>query len=191
MSSNGSGIPYAAECLYTETEVAACLDRMAGEIEVEVGGHDPLILCVMTGAIPVTAALMLRLPFPLQLDYVHATRYRGELRGGELEWLHKPETGLRDRIVLLVDDILDEGETLAGIRDWCLEQGASRVLTAVLVDKQHERRCARLRQADFTGLMTPDRFLVGYGMDYQSYGRNAPGIYALTVADSEPVQDSS
>lgn len=168
-----------ADRLYSRTEVEAAIDRLAESLTRDLAGEDPLLLCVMNGGIVLAGSLLTRLPFRLQIDYVHASRYRGELRGSDLQWIHQPATSLRDRCVLVLDDILDEGDTLAGIRDWCLTQGASRVITAVLVDKQHDRRCEALPAADYTALYAEDRYLFGYGMDCREYWRNAPGIYAL------------
>ena len=106
-------------------------------------------------------------------------RYRQETTGGILEWKLQPESDMKDRTVLIVDDILDEGTTLCAIADYCLAHGAREVLTAVLVDKIHERKARPGLKADFTGLYVEDRFLFGYGMDYKGYWRNAPGIYAV------------
>ena len=168
-----------ADCLATQTEVDACLDRMASNITKKLGDQMPLILCVMRGGIVTCGSLLPKLTFPLQVDYVHASRYRDKERGGQLEWSVKPQFDLKDRVVLLVDDILDEGHTLAAVREHCQAEGARNVLTAVLVDKIHDRRSDRLPKADFTGLYTPDRFLFGAGMDFKGYWRNAPGIYAV------------
>lgn len=168
-----------ADCLHSRADVERAIDRLADELTRDLSQEDPLLLCVMNGGIVFSGELLTRLPFRLQLDYVHASRYRGELSGAELQWIHRPGTPVRNRCVLLLDDILDEGETLAGIRDWCLAQGAVRVVTAVLVDKQHDRRCQALPHADYTGLYAEDRYLFGYGMDCREYWRNAPGIFAL------------
>lgn len=170
-----------AELLYSRSEVETAIDRMAEALTRDLARLDPLLLCVMNGGIAFSGVLLTRLPFRLQLDYVHASRYRGELSGADLRWIHHPGTPVKDRCVLLLDDILDEGDTLAGIRDWCLEQGAAQVVTAVLVDKQHDRRCRDLPRADYTALYTGDRYLFGYGMDCREYWRNAPGIFALAV----------
>ena len=115
----------------------------------------------------------------VQAEYLHATRYRQETTGGILEWKLQPEADMKGRTVLIVDDILDEGTTLCAIADYCLAHGASEVLTAVLVDKEHDRKARPGLKADFTGLYVEDRFLFGYGMDYKGYWRNAPGIYAV------------
>ena len=169
---------HTADLLHSEQAVEAALDRMAAEITARLAGSNPVLLCVLTGGIIPAGKLAGRLDFPLQMDYLHATRYRGATRGGELRWIAHPSIELRDRAVLVVDDILDEGGTLAAILEHCREQGASAVYSAVLVDKLHDRKYHGIH-ADFTGLTVPDRYVFGYGMDYKSYLRNAPGIYAV------------
>ena len=169
-----------ADQLYSREEVEATLDRMAAEITDRLGDSDPIVLCVMNGGLIPSGHLLTRLDFPLRVDYVHATRYRGEMSGRDLHWLRPPEELLEGREVLILDDILDEGITLAAIVEGCRSQGATGVYTAVLVQKQHAR--SNGFKADFVGLKAEDRYLFGYGMDYKGYLRNVTGIYA--VADS-------
>jgi hypoxanthine phosphoribosyltransferase len=167
-----------SELVCTEEEVAAAFDRMAAEIRAELEDANPVVLCVMLGGLIPTARLLFRFDFRLELDYVHATRYRGDIRGRELYWRVKPATPLAGRHVLVIDDILDEGITLAGVLDFCREQGAATVRSAVLVDKQHERRKS-LQRADFTGLEVDDRYVFGCGMDYRDRFRNLRSIRAV------------
>lgn len=168
-----------AELLHPAQEVNAMLDRMAAEITTELHDKNPLALCVMNGGLIVAGHLLTRLDFPLEQDYLHATRYRGDTSGGKtIAWLHKPEVPLQDRHVLLIDDILDEGHTLREISGWCREQGAAAVYVAVLADKQHDRRVSGIT-ADFPALPLVDRYVFGFGMDYKKYWRNANGIYAV------------
>lgn len=167
-----------ADLLHSEQAVESALDRMAGEISARLSGSHPLVLGVMVGGMVPTAALLRRFEFPLELDYLHATRYEGGIRGRELRWLARPATALADRRVLVVDDILDEGTTLTSIMEYCRAEGAREVLSAVLVDKLHDRKPG-IRQADFTGLEVEDRYVFGYGMDYRGYLRNVRGIYAV------------
>jgi len=115
---------------------------------------------------------------PLEIDYIHATRYRGATSGRDLHWMKYPSADLSERTVLVIDDILDEGLTLQAIVKYCQEAGANEVLTAVLVEKQLDSRPG-LQQADFTGLIVPNRYVFGYGMDYQGQLRYVPGIYAV------------
>jgi hypoxanthine phosphoribosyltransferase len=166
-----------AECLYTADEVQAAIDRLAAAITRRVNVQDPLILCVMTGGIILTGQLLPRLRFPLQLDYVHASRYANQTQGGQLTWIARPRVPLKGRVVIAVDDILDEGITLAEIVKACKADGAAAVYSAVLVNKRHERKNGF--NADFVGLEVDDRYVFGFGMDYKGYLRNAKGIFAV------------
>ncbi|MDD2501247.1 MAG: hypoxanthine-guanine phosphoribosyltransferase [Geobacter sp.] len=168
-----------ADCLADRVVVEAALDRMAAEITASIGKKNPMVFCVMNGGLIVTGQLLTRLIFPLELGYLHATRYGHETSGGDLEWKALFHSDVEGRTVLLVDDILDEGVTLKALADECLARGAKKVLTAVLVNKQHERKVMPGYCADFTGLELPDRFVFGYGLDYEDMWRNAPGIYAV------------
>ena len=170
----------AADCLHDGAAVQAAVRRLAGEVSAALAGRNPLLLCPMTGGVVLAGHLLPLLDFPLELDYVHATRYAGALAGGELAWKVIPSTSLAGRQVLIVDDVLDRGVTLAALVDFCRREGAAGVHTLVLVDKQCRREAAI--EADFVGLKAPDRYLFGWGMDYKGYLRNVPGIYA--VADS-------
>lgn len=168
-----------AECLYDRDQVLQAIDRMAVDMTAKLSNSNPVILSVMTGALIVTGHLLVRLPFPLEIDYIHATRYRGTNRGGDLHWLVEPRHKLADRTVVIVDDILDGGLTLAAIIDYCRQAKAKHVYTAVLVDKKRVREPGGNVVADFVGLSTEDKFLFGFGLDYEEYLRNAPGIYAV------------
>lgn len=168
-----------ATCIYTKDQVEAALDKMAGKIHERLEHENPLLLVVMIGGCVTAGQLLTRLDFPLELDYVHATRYKSGLRGSEISWCAEPRASLKDRTVLIIDDILDGGITLSAIMDYCREKGAKEVLTAVLADKEEKRVPGGLHQADFVGLVLEDRYVFGYGLDYKEYLRNAPGIFAV------------
>src|SRR6266581_2877438 len=161
-----------ADCLFTAEELATALVRMASAITSRLAAANPVVLCVMHGGLIVTGRLLPRLLFPLETGYLHATRYGHELCGSHLDWRVRPTEDLRGRTVLLVDDVLDEGVTLAAIIDYCQAEGARDVLTAVLVNKNHPRKARPELNGDFVGLVAPDRFLFGCGMDYKGYWRN-------------------
>lgn len=165
--------------LFTTAEVEAALDRMAINIHKALQDKNPVILCVMIGGLVPMGNLLPRLDFPLEVDYVHATRYRGDITGGDLQWKVRPKANLKDRTVLVVDDILDGGVTLARILEEVRAMGAREVLSAVLVDKHHKRIEHGLKHADFVGLEVDDHYIFGYGMDYNEYLRNAPGIFVV------------
>lgn len=168
-----------ADCLYKAEEVEAALESIAARATQALADKNPVVVCIMRGAIVPMGKLLLKLQFPLQIDYVHVTRYRDKLQGGHLEWIAGPYVDVRDRTVLLVDDILDEGATLAAIEQRFREDGAAEVYKTVLIVKDRSRTHAIT--VDFPGLEVPDRYVFGYGMDYKGYLRNAPGIYAERV----------
>jgi hypoxanthine phosphoribosyltransferase len=168
-----------ADCLYSNAEVEVAIDSMAAAINSEMAESNPVVFCVMNGGLIFSGKLLPKLNFPLELSYLHATRYRNETSGGELFWKAKPEISFIDRDVLIIDDILDEGHTLGAIIDFCRHAGAKNVRIAVLVDKTHDRKARPDLKADYVGMPCIDRYVFGYGMDYKGYWRNAPGIYAV------------
>jgi len=167
-----------ADCCYNHEQIQQAIDKIAQQISAELSGLNPLLLCVMTGGLMITSDLLMRLDFPLQYDYIHASRYAGNTRGSELNWITRPHMSLKDRHVLIVDDILDEGITLRELIAFCKREGAASTRTAVLVNKLHDRK--HLDHAGFIGLTVEDRYVFGYGMDYKGYLRNVPGIYAVS-----------
>jgi hypoxanthine phosphoribosyltransferase len=176
------GVQSRSTRLHGEETVEAALDSMAVSINAELASKNPLVICIMHGGLITSGKLATRLDFPLQLDYLHATRYRGETSGNDLEWKVFPSAPLKDRAVLLVDDIFDVGTTLKLIVEYCKQQGCASVQTAVLLDKQHNRKEAGIK-VDFVGLKVADQYLFGYGMDYKDYLRNVSGIYAIAEQD--------
>ena len=168
-----------ADLLVNEAEVTAAIRRISAEITDRLSTARPIVCCVMNGGLIFAGQLLTGLRFPLEVDYIHATRYGHEIKGSGIDWLVRSQLDPRDRTVLLLDDILDEGITLAAIAEQYRRQGAREVLTAVLVEKRHNRKVFPGYRADFTGIETGDRFLFGYGMDYRGFWRNASGIYAV------------
>lgn len=172
-----------AEVIYDAVAVQAAVDAIAADIRARLAGRYPLVLGVMTGGLVFCGQLLPRLDFPLDVDYLHATRYGPETRGGKISWRSAPWIPVKGRTVLVVDDILDEGVTLAAVRDSLLQQGAAEVLTAVFADKLNGRE--KPIAADFVGLSVPDRFVFGFGMDAGGAWRNLPAIYAMKEEGQE------
>ena len=166
-----------ADLLCQPEQVQAALHKVAQQINNTLSEAHPLVLSVMTGAVVFSGQLLPLLNFPLDFDYVHVSRYGDARHGGAMDWMVAPNESVRGRVVLLVDDILDEGNTLAAIRQRVLELGAIRCYSAVFADKRHGRH--KPVQADFVGLELPDRFVFGYGMDIEGAWRNLPAIYAV------------
>ena len=166
-----------AELLYDAETVQQRLREMASGLNQQLKHEVPVMLCVMNGGLMIAGHLLPLLTMPLELDYIHATRYRNSTSGGELVWKRRHEIGLRDRVVVVLDDILDEGETLRGIQCACMEEGAREVIRVVMVEKIHDRNPDV--EAEYVGLQVPDRYVFGFGMDYKGFWRNCAGIYAV------------
>jgi hypoxanthine phosphoribosyltransferase len=144
-------------------------------------GEFPLVLGVMGGAVVFTGHLLPQLSFPLEFDYIHVTRYGDLDRGGEVVWKVIPRQDVKGRTIIIVDDILDEGETLAHVKQRLLDMGAAEVILAVFADKELGK--VKPVQADIVGLTVPNQFVVGFGMDAHGYWRNLPGLWVIRDAD--------
>ncbi len=166
-----------AELLHGADEVRAAVDRMAAAIQAKLEGEFPIVLSVMGGAAIFTGQLLPQLRFPLEFGAIEVTRYNNDIQGRDITWRLPPRDNVRGRTVLVVDDILDEGITLAAIRQRLLEMGAARVYSAVFADKDIGR--AKPIVADFVGVKVPNRYVFGFGMDAYGLWRNLPEIYAL------------
>jgi hypoxanthine phosphoribosyltransferase len=166
-----------ADLVCSEQEVGRAVERVAVEVSAKLADTNPLVLSVMGGAVVFTGRLLPLLHFPLELDYLHVTRYDGRTRGSQVRWKAGPRTDIRGRTLLVVDDILDEGDTLAAVRERLLSDGAAAFFSAVFADKDIGR--PKPIQADFVGVRVPDRYVFGFGMDINEYWRNLPAVYAL------------
>lgn len=166
-----------SDLICSEEEVAAAVRRIAADVSARLAGSHPVVLSVMGGAVVFTGQLLTLLRFPIEFDYVHVTRYGDATTGGKLRWIAPPGKEIRGRTVLVLDDILDEGITLAAIRDRVLADGARECLTAVFSDKDIGRQKPIV--PDFVGVRLPNRYVFGFGMDVHGAWRNLPAIYAL------------
>jgi hypoxanthine phosphoribosyltransferase len=166
-----------AELLCSAHEVQLAVQRVAHEINGALAGQHPLVLSVMGGAVIFTGQLLPLLDFPLEFDYLHVSRYGNEKQGGELHWKVAPRENVRGKVVLVLDDILDEGETLHAIKQRVLALGASKFYSAVFADKENGKD--KPIRADFVGMSLPNRFVFGFGMDIHGAWRNLPAIYAV------------
>jgi len=172
-----------ATLLITDEEIMSATKKMAADITQTLADKNPILLTVMNGGMMFASELAKRLTFPLQMDYLHATRYIGTSGGENLHWKRLPALDLNQRVVLIVDDLLDGGVTLTGIIDFCKTQKAEAAYTAVMLDKKVKRLPGTIETADFSGLPVGDEYVFGFGLDYYNYLRNVPGIYAVHEED--------
>jgi hypoxanthine phosphoribosyltransferase len=166
-----------AELLCSEAQVRSAIDRMANDITSKLRDRYPLVLAVMGGSVFFAGNLLPLLRFPLEFDYIHASRYGDATSGSKVVWKVQPSENVRNRAVLVLDDILDGGDTLAAIRDLTLSRGATAFHCAVLTEKDTGR--PKPIVADFVGLRLPNRYVFGCGMDVSGAWRNLPAIYAV------------
>ena len=167
-----------AVVLHDAEAVAQSCKALAACITEECGGKNPVIMPVMMGGMFAASEIIKHLDFPFELDYIHATRYRNETVGDELIWKVLPSVDLRNRVVVVIDDILDEGHTLRAVEASLQAQEPTALMIAVLVNKQTPKRVAGV-QVDMIGLEVEDHYVFGCGMDYKGYWRQLPAIYAV------------
>jgi hypoxanthine phosphoribosyltransferase len=166
-----------SEPVASKQEIEAAVQRLASEIHARLAEAYPLVLAVMGGAVVFAGQILPKLRFPLDFDYIHASRYGTATRGTQIEWRVTPPPAVKDRAILVLDDILDGGETMAAIRSRLLELGAKSFHCAVLVEKKLSTK--KPIKADFVGLEIADRFVFGCGMDAKGFWRNLPEIRAM------------
>jgi len=159
-------------------EVEAAVERLANDINHHYGEQPIILLVALTGAIMPAAWIASRLKMPLQMDFVHASRYSGSTEGGEVEFPVPPRLTLENQHVLIVDDIYDIGLTLQMIGRYCVSRGAKSVNSAVLVRKIHDRKTTDERPA-FIGMNVEDKYVFGCGMDAYEHWRHLDEIRAL------------
>ena len=169
-----------AELVFDTAHIDSAIDKLAQRLTERLEHEAPIVLCVMQGGLMFTGKIMPLLPLDAEMDYIHATRYHNNTTGDALEWLSYPKKKLENRTVLIVDDILDEGYTLAAIEQYCLQQGARDVLSAVLLQKKHDRLKPGMH-CDYVALEVDDRYVFGYGMDYKGQLRHLNKIYAIST----------
>lgn len=167
-----------ATCLYDHHTIEQGIQKLASLLNNDLKNLDPIVICIMNGGLPFSASLTQHLNFPLQMDYLHVSRYQGELAGANLVWYAKPQSKLLNRTVVLLDDILDIGISLESAKTFCYEQGAKQVISAVLVKKKLADN-VQVGTVDYFVFECPDVYVFGYGMDYKNYLRNLNGIYIL------------
>jgi len=177
-------LPADSRLVFSKQQIGLALDKLAEKLNQQYKGVNPVVLCVMQGGLLFSGHLIPRLNCMLEIDYIHVSRYNNKTSGGDLLWKAYPLTSLKNRSVLIMDDILDEGKTLQAIIQYCEEQGASHIDAAVLLRKKHNR-CVNHHRTDEAlteniALSVEDEYVFGFGMDFNGLYRQLDSIYALT-----------
>jgi hypoxanthine phosphoribosyltransferase len=173
-------LPNNCQLLFSEETIQNSLIKMAKKLNNDYAGKSVVFLTIMNGGMIFGSDLSKQLNLDMEMDYVQVSRYGTETTGGQLIWKHQCEINLKDKHVILVDDIFDEGYTLLAVDEWCKERGAKTVKSAVLVKKLHDRGYADI-QVDYFAIEVEDLYIFGYGMDYQEKLRHLTDIYFLKL----------
>ena len=169
--------PAGAECLIRPEAVQRALDAQAERLDRRLQGRTEVTLMVlMNGGMWPALELARRLDRPYRLDHVKASRYREALEGAEIKWGHWPDSVAGT--VVLIDDIFDEGYTMAAVAERLLSDGADEVFTLAMALKQHDRGLSR-DHVDDAAFDVPDRYVFGCGMDWKGLWRQLDGVWAL------------
>jgi hypoxanthine phosphoribosyltransferase len=165
-------------------ELASGIARVASQLTTQYAGLRPVVMCVLNGAALFHADLIRQLPFPLEVDYMRIASYHGgRTSTGTLIFTAEPGTQIRGRNVIVVEDIVDSGRTVESIREFCLNAGAETVEVAALLYKREAHQFGA--PPEYVAFEIPDRFVIGFGLDYRNEGRNLPAVYVLD--ESVPV----
>jgi hypoxanthine phosphoribosyltransferase len=164
-------------------ELAIGIARVASQLTGRYAGLRPVVICVLNGAALFHADLIRLLPFPLEVDYMRVASYHGGLSStGTLNFTAEPGTQIRGRNVIVVEDIVDSGRTVESIREFCLNAGAESVEVATLLYKREAHQFGA--PPEYRAFEIPDRFVIGFGLDYKNEGRNLPAVYVLDESAS-------
>lgn len=167
-----------SDVLFTRDDIESAYRRLALQLDDRFEGVLPVMVPVMMGGLIPVAGILRHLSIPHRLDYVHTSRYGHAMTGSELHWLVPPSSTLKDQEVVVVDDIFDQGTTLAAVVSKLRELPVKSVTTVVLARKQHDRVKTTLRP-DLIGIDVPDRFVFGCGLDYHGGLRHLPDLHAI------------
>ncbi len=163
--------------LIDSASIHARIREVASELDAHYDGQHVLVLVVLKGSVPFSTDLMRHLHLPLHVEYIRAKSYEGQSTTGEVVFSHLPEEPMQDRHVLIVEDILDTGNTAVAILDFVKAQHPASITLVSLLDKPSRR--LRKIAADFVGFTIEDHFVVGYGLDYNERYRELDAIYTL------------
>ena len=163
--------------IYSNEEINSAIEDLANNCNSKFINQKITVLPVMKGALIFAGQLVSKLNFCCELDYIHASRYSNNEAQSKLDWKYQPNIDLiKDKVILVLDDILDEGITLNNIKKKLLEMGAKEVLIGVLFDKKINKQ--KPIKVDFIGLEVPNSYVYGFGLDFKGIGRNIPHLYA-------------
>ncbi|MEZ5072023.1 MAG: hypoxanthine phosphoribosyltransferase [Bacteroidales bacterium] len=165
------------ELFIPESEIQKRVSRIAAEMNRDLAGKDPIFLGILNGAFMFASDLYKQLDFPCQITFLKLASYSGTQSTGSVKQLIGINTDLKDRVVVVLEDIVDTGVTLETIIRQLSGYQPSEILVATLLHKPEAT--VKEVKLDYVGLEIPNDFILGYGLDYDGYGRNYKEIYQL------------
>ena len=165
------------ETFIPEQDVIASIDKVAEKINSDLNGVRPLFVCVLNGAFMFASDLIRRITLECEISFLKVASYEGTQSTGKVKQLIGLNEDIKGRTVVLIEDIVDTGETMAMLLEQLRGLGAADDRIATLLYKPDS--CRNDLKPDYVGLSIPPDFIVGYGFDYNGYGRNLPDIYTL------------
>jgi hypoxanthine phosphoribosyltransferase len=164
--------------LFAREEISAAVKKLAAEIRQDYHDKNPILLGILKGSFMFLADLIRFLDFPLEVEFIRLSSYsRGTESSGKIKMVHRLQSNIRDRHVLVVEDIIDTGLTTAFVLDYLGEKKPASLKLCTLADKPARRRIPV--KIDYHSLTVPDKFIVGYGLDCGERFRNLPDMYVL------------
>lgn len=178
---NGQGISPEGKVILPSEEIKILVKDLAEKIEQGYRGKELILLGVLKGSFIFMADLVRQIRLPLACDFIRVSSYLADGQPGPLRLEFDVTQPVRDKNVLVLEDVVDTGKTLSYIRSHLLSQGARTIRFGALVQKQ---RSVREVQVDYLGKIIPDDYVVGYGMDLNGLYRNLPWIQTITLTKS-------
>ena len=164
--------------LFTKDEIATTVSRLAAEISRDYQTKHPILIAVLKGSFVFLADLIRQLDFPLEIEFVRLSSYgRGTESSGKIRVIQRPQSEIKGRHVLVIEDIIDTGFTSVFLLDYLNRKKPASLKLCVLTDKPSRRQVPV--NIDYRGLTVPDKFIVGYGIDWDEKFRYLPDIYAV------------
>lgn len=167
-----------SQLIYTHEEIVSAIDLLAEKLNRKFNNKKVLLLPVLTGAIPFVGMLLPRLSFAIEVNYFHVSRYQNNIGTNQIKITHQPSPeSVFNQEILVVDDILDEGITLKLINEHLMTIKPKSITNVVLFEKQLDIK--KEISAHYVGLVVPDAYVFGFGLDFNGAGRNIPDLYAF------------
>ena len=167
------------EVLLSEEQIQAKVKELAAQISAEYAGKDPVFIGVLKGVVIFFADMVRNIDIPCQIDFMNIASYSGTTSTGRTEIRKDVSVDIKGRHVVILEDIFDTGNSLQFTYEHLMTKNPASIKICTLLDKPERRREGITVQADYTGFVIPNEFVVGYGLDFNEFYRNLPYVGVL------------